>query len=137
MINKLSHTPLYVTDQNAALEFYTKKLGFEVRTDFPMEGGFRWLTVGPKGQPDIELILYEAKAFGGMMDEGAVSHLRALLDRGLMGAGVFETADCQATYEELKSRGVEFVQPPQERPYGVEALFKDGCGNWFSLTQHR
>jgi len=135
MITKLSHATIYVNDQNQALEFYTQKLGFEVRTDFPMEGGFRWLTVGSKGQPDLEIILY-AVASGGMMDEAAANHLRAVLDKGLMGAGVFETNDCKATYEDLKSKGVEFIQPPQDRPYGVEALFKDGCGNWFSLTQH-
>lgn len=137
MITKLSHATLYVLDQARALEFYTHKLGFEVRTDFPLEGGFRWLTVGPKNQPEIELILYEARAFGGMMDEATVGHLRAVLEQGLMGGGVFETDDCQRTYADLRAQGVEFIQPPQERPYGVEALFKDGCGNWFSLTQHR
>jgi uncharacterized glyoxalase superfamily protein PhnB len=73
-----------------------------------------------------------------MMDEETVRHLRAGLEKGLMGAGVLETDDCRATYEELKRQGVEFIQPPQDRPYGVEALFKkDGCGNWFSLMQHR
>ncbi len=102
-----------------------------------MEGGFRWLTVGPKGQPDLEIILYEARPHGGMMDEAVVTHLRAILEKGLMGAGVFETDDCRATYEELKHKGVEFLQPPQDRPYGVGALFKDNCGNWFSLTQHK
>lgn len=137
MITKLSHTTIYVTDQAKALDFYTNKLGFEVRTDFTMDGGFRWLTVGPKSQPDLELVLYEARAYGGMMDEELVGHLRAVLEKDLMGAGVFETEDCHRTYEALTSKGVEFVQPPQERPYGVEAIFKDGCGNWFSLTQHR
>lgn len=135
-ITKLSHATIYVTDQEAALAFYTQKLGFEVRTDFRMEGGFRWLTVGPKGQPDLELILYAVQP-GGMMDEKSVKLLRAVLERGLMGTGVFETDDCQATYEALKRQGVEFIAPPQERPYGVEAIFKDGFGNWFSLTQHR
>jgi len=136
MISKLSHATLYVTDQNQALEFYTKKLGFEIRTDFTMEGGFRWLTVGSKSQPDLEIVLYGVGA-GGMLDEAAVTHLRALLDKGLMGAGVFETSDCRATYDDLKNKGVEFISAPEDRPYGVEAIFKDGCGNWFSLTQHR
>ncbi|MBM2847503.1 MAG: Glyoxalase/bleomycin resistance protein/dioxygenase [Anaerolineales bacterium] len=71
------------------------------------------------------------------MDEETVRHLRAVLEKGLMGAGVLETDDCRATYEAPKIKGGEFMQPPQDRPYGVEALFKDGCGNWFSLTQHR
>lgn len=135
MISKLSHATIYVNDQKRALEFYTTQLGFEVRTDFTMEGGFRWLTVGPKGQPDLEIILY-AIGSGGMMDETASAHLKAILDKGVMGAGVFETPDCQKTYEELSGKGVEFIQPPQARPYGVEAIFKDGCGNWYSLTQH-
>ncbi len=135
MITKLSHATIYVTDQDAALAFYTHKLGFEVRTDFRLDGGFRWLTVGPKGQPDLELILYAVQP-GGMMDEESAKLLRAVLERGLMGTGVFETDDCQATYEQLQRQGVEFIAPPQARPYGVEAIFKDGFGNWFSLTQH-
>jgi catechol 2,3-dioxygenase-like lactoylglutathione lyase family enzyme len=134
MIRKLSHATFFVTDQDKALAFYTQTLGFEVRTDFAMEGGFRWLTVGPKTQPDLEIILYSAKA-GGMIDAETAAHLKAVMDKGLMGAGVFETDDCQATYEELRAKGVEFLQPPQARPYGVEAVFRDGCGNWFSLTQ--
>ena len=136
MITRLSQATIYVLDQDKALRFYTEKLGFEVRTDATM-GDFRWLTVGPKGQPDLEIILYAVKAHGGMMDEETVGHLRAILEKGLMGPGVFEADDCQATYEELKSKGVEFVSPPQEQPYGIEAIFKDGCGNWFSMTQHR
>lgn len=134
MIRKLSHSTIFVSDQDKALEFYTKVLGFELRTDFAMENGFRWLTVGPKTQPDLEIILYSAKA-GGSIDAETAAHLKAVLDKGLMGAGVFETDDCQATYAELLAKGVEFLQPPQVRPYGVEAVFKDGCGNWFSLTQ--
>ncbi len=135
MITKLSHATIYVTDQNRALDFYTNKLGFEVRTDVTMEGGFRWLTVGPKDQPDIEIILYAVGA-GSMMDQETANHLRAVLDKGVMGAGVFEADDCRKTYEELKGKGVEFISPPQERSYGVEAIFKDGCGNWFSLGEH-
>jgi catechol 2,3-dioxygenase-like lactoylglutathione lyase family enzyme len=136
MITRLSHATIYVTDQNKALDFYTKKLGMQVKTDFTMDNGFRWVTVGSKDQPDLELILYAVGA-GGMMDEATAAHLRAVLEKGVMGPGVFEADDCYKTYEQLKSKGVEFVSPPQERPYGVEAIFKDGCGNWFSLTQHR
>ncbi len=135
MITKLSHATVYVLDQEKALRFYTEKLDFEVRTDVTM-GDFRWLTVGPKGQPDLEIILYAVKGHGGMMVEETIGHLRAILEKGLMGPGAFDTDDCRAAYEELKSKGVEFVSPPQEQPYGIEAIFKDGCGNWFSLTQH-
>jgi catechol 2,3-dioxygenase-like lactoylglutathione lyase family enzyme len=134
MITKLSHAGIYVLNQNEALRFYTEKLGFEVRTDVTM-GDYRWLTVGPKGQPDLEIVLSEVKP-GGTFDEETVGHLRALLAKGAIGAGVFEADDCRATYEELKSKGVEFISPPQEQPYGIEAVFKDNSGNWFSLTQH-
>jgi predicted enzyme related to lactoylglutathione lyase len=134
MIKKLSHATIYVTNQEEAKKFYTERLGFEVRTDVTMEG-FRWLTVGPKTQPDLEIVLMEPKA-GFMFDEATVKSLRELIQKGAMGAGVFDTEDCKATYEELKGRGVEFLSPPQERPYGIEAIFKDNSGNWFSLTQH-
>jgi len=134
MIKKLSHATIYVTNQEEAKKFYTEKLGFDVRTDVTMEG-FRWLTVGPKSQPDMEIVLMEPKA-GFMFDEATAKQMRDLIAKGAMGAGVFDTDDCQATYEELKKKGVEFLSPPQERPYGVEAIFKDNSGNWFSLTQH-
>ncbi len=134
MIKKLSHATIYVTNQEEAKKFYTEKLGFEVRTDVTMEG-FRWLTVGPQTQPDMEIVLMEPKA-GFMFDEATVKTVRELIQKGVMGAGVFDTDDCKATHEELKSKGVEFLSPPQERPYGVEAIFKDNSGNWFSLTQH-
>ncbi len=136
MITRLSHATIYVTDQDKALDFYTNKLGLQVKSDFTIHNGFRWVTVGSKLQPDLEIILY-AVGPGGMMDEAIANHLRAVLDKGLMGAGVLEADDCVKTYEELKKKGVEFTSAPQERPYGIEAIFKDGCGNWFSLTQHR
>lgn len=134
MIKKLSHATIYVVNQEEARKFYTEKLGFDVRTDVTMEG-FRWLTVGPKDQPDLELVLMEPKA-GFMFDEATARQLREMIQKGAMGAGVFETDDCHATYEELKKKGVEFLSPPQERPYGIEAILKDPSGNWFSLTQH-
>ena len=134
MLKKLSHTTIYVNDQAAALEFYTKKLGLEVRTDATMEG-FRWLTVGVPGQPELEIVLMEPKP-GFMFDEDTVKQIRALVAKGAFGGGVFSTSDCEATYAELKARGVEFVSPPAKKPYGTEALFKDDSGNWFSLTQH-
>ena len=135
MITRLSHATIYVLNQEEAKQFYTEKLGFEVRTDVTMEG-FRWLTVGPKTQKDLEIILMEAKP-GPMMEAETAAQLRKFIEKGLMGAGVFETNDCRATYEELKQKGVEFLSPPQERPYGIEALLKDNSGNWFSMTQHQ
>lgn len=134
MIRKLSHATVYVLDQEKALDFYVGKLGFEVRSDITTDYGFRWLTVGPKEQPEIEMVLMLV-AEGGVFDSEVVGHLRALLEKGGLGPGAFETDDCQGTYEALKAKGVEFVSPPQERPYGVEAIFKDNFGNWFSLTE--
>lgn len=135
MISKMSHATIYVTDQEQALEFYRDKLGFKVTTDVTMEGGFRWLTVAPKDQSGFEIVLMEPKP-GFMFEEEAANQLRALISGGKLGAGVFSTPNCQQTYEELSSKGVEFLSPPAERPYGIEAIFKDNSGNWFSLTQH-
>ena len=135
MIQRLSHVGLYVLDQDAARDFYVNKLGFEVRTDATMDNGYRWLTVGPKAQPDLEIIL---QLVGNpMMKPEVAATLRKLLEEGQMSGGAFDTADCQKTYEELTAKGVEFLQPPTERFYGVEALMKDNSGNWFSLTQHK
>ena len=133
MIQRVSHTSVYVLDQERAKSFYTGKLGFEVRRD-EAAGPFRWLTVGPKGQPDFELILMGIQP-GPMIDEEACGKLRELVGKGVFGAGIFATADCRKTFEELQARGVEFVYPPTERPYGIEALLKDDSGNWFSMVQ--
>ena len=136
MIQRLSHTTLFVTDQEAARDFYVNKLGFELRMDQNM-GDFRWLTVGPKGQPDLEIVLMKIGSNSGS-DEESSRQLRSLLEKGALGAGgVFNTADCIKTYEELSARGVEFLAPPEDKFYGIEAIFKDNSGNWFSLTQHR
>ncbi len=135
MITALSHATIYCLDQDEALAFYTDKLGFEVRTDISMEG-FRWLTVGAKDQPDLQLVLMPLMQ-SPMMSAETVEAMKGLLQKGAFGTGVMTTEDCQATYEVLSAKGVEFMQPPQERPYGIEALFRDNSGNWFSLTQPR
>jgi catechol 2,3-dioxygenase-like lactoylglutathione lyase family enzyme len=132
MISKLSHTTVWVLDQDEALDFYTQKLGFEVRVDETMDG-FRWLTVSPPDQPDHDLILLEPG--GPMMDEDAARQVEELVAKGALGPGAFETKDCKATYAELSSRGVTFLSEPTERFYGIEATFRDNSGNWFSMTQ--
>lgn len=139
MITRLSHATIHVLDQDSAKEFYTTKLGFEVRTDISMgeefEGsgkGFRWLTVGPASQPDVAYILADCSM--GHSPENAEA-LRELVAKGAVGAGVFATDDCHKTYAELSERGVVFLSEPAERPYGVEAVFRDDSGNWFSLCQ--
>ncbi|GAA4213996.1 VOC family protein [Actinocatenispora rupis] len=125
---------VWVLDQDSAHDFYTTKLGFEVRHDVLM-GPQRWLTVGPPGQPDIELALMLAAP--PALDPESAGHLRALIAKGVLGAAAFHTDDCRATHRELSARGVSFVQDPTDRPYGTEALFRDDSGNWFSLTQPR
>lgn len=131
MITRLSHATAYVLDQDEAKAFYTEKLGFEVRYDVNMDG-FRWLTVGPPGQPDLQIILMPAGDRGYNPD---TAELRTLVSKGGLGVGVLATDDCHKTYEELSAKGVEFIQEPADRPYGIEAVFRDNSGNWFSLTQ--
>ena len=132
MIRRISHVNLFVLDQDRAKAFYTETLGFELRTDVTMDG-FRWLTVGPKDQPDINVLL--ARPAPPMFSEEDAATLRELVAKGAMGGGVIETDDCRGTYEALKAKGVTFLQEPAERPYGIEAMFRDDSGNWFSLTQ--
>lgn len=133
MIEKLSHLSVYVLDQDEALAFYRDKLGFEVRNDVKTPT-FRWLTVSPKPQPDLELALLPVDGHPQIPADTAAK-LRELVRAGTFRIGVFETSDCRRTYEELKARGVEFAAPPAERFYGVEAIVKDCSGNWFTLVQ--
>jgi catechol 2,3-dioxygenase-like lactoylglutathione lyase family enzyme len=135
MIKKQTHTTVYVTDQDRAKEFYTQKLGFEVRDDARM-GNFRWLTVSPKTQPDLRIVLY-GLAPSVFMGEDNVSALKKLVEAGAIGAGVLETDDIQREYEELSAKGVKFRGPPKEQPYGIEAVFQDDSGNYWSLGQSR
>ncbi len=139
MIDRMSHTSVFVLDQDSAKAFYTEKLGFEVRFDITMgeefEGagaGFRWLTVGPKGQPDLQIILSSCDM--GRSPEAA-AQLRALVAGGSMGIGVMQTDDCHRTFDELTAKGVTFLAEPAKRPYGVEATLRDDSGNMMSLVQ--
>jgi len=136
MIRKLSHATIFVNNQNEALEFYRDKLGFKVHTDAMVGEDFRWLTMCTNDEPNFEIILMEPKP-GMLMDEETSNTVRGLLAKGVLGAGVFASDDCRKTYEELKARGVQFLSEPTERPYGIEAIFKDNSGNWFSLTEER
>ncbi|MEA2266078.1 MAG: hypothetical protein QOE27_1661 [Solirubrobacteraceae bacterium] len=135
---KLSTAQLWVHDQDAALAFYTEKVGLEVRMDatMPEMGNFRWLTVGPAAQPDISIVLM---AIPGppVMDEETADQVRTLMAKGFAGTIFLTTENCQAAYEELKGRGVEFVEEPEERPYGIDSSFRDPSGNNIRLTQVR
>jgi predicted enzyme related to lactoylglutathione lyase len=135
---RISNAQLWVHDQDEALDFYTKRVGLEVRSDvtLPELGDFRWLTVGPAGQPDFAVTLM---AIPGppVMDEQTGEQVRALMAKGFAGTVFLQTDDCQASYEELKSRGVEFTEAPEERPYGIDCGFRDPSGNSLRLTQVR
>ena len=135
---KISTAQLWVNDQDEALDFYTKKVGMEVRQDVtvPELGDFRWLTVGPAGQPDIAIVLM---AIPGppVMDAETAGQVRELMSKGFAGTVFLTTDDVRADYEELKSRGVEFTEEPEERPYGIDAAFRDPSGNSIRLTQVR
>jgi catechol 2,3-dioxygenase-like lactoylglutathione lyase family enzyme len=135
---KLSNTQLWVHDQDEALAFYTEKLGFEVRSDvtLPELGDFRWLTVGPPNQPDVSIVLM-AILGPPLVDAETTEQIKTLMSKGFAGAIFLTTDDCQASYEELRSRGVEFTETPEERPYGIDAGFRDPSGNSFRLTQVR
>jgi catechol 2,3-dioxygenase-like lactoylglutathione lyase family enzyme len=131
---KMANAQLWVHDQDEALEFWTKKVGFEVRQDLTMPelGDFRWLSVGPPGQEDISVVLM---AIPGppVIDDATKKQLEDLVAKG-WGGTVFLTADdVQATYEELKDRGVEFTEAPAEQPYGIDSEFMDPSGNKFRL----
>jgi predicted enzyme related to lactoylglutathione lyase len=133
---RIANSQLWVHDQDEALAFYTEKLGWQVQTDVtvPELGNFRWLTVGPAEQPDISVVLM---AIPGppLMDEATREQVRSLMARGFAGTVFLTTDDCRASYEELKGRGVEFTETPEERPYGIDAGFRDPSGNSFRLTQ--
>jgi predicted enzyme related to lactoylglutathione lyase len=135
---RIANAQLWVHDQDQALAFYTGKLGMEVRSDvtMPEMGNFRWLTVGPVNQPDFAIVLM---AIPGppMADAQTADQVRELMAKGFAGTVFLTTDDCQAAYEDLSERGVEFTEKPEERPYGIDAGFRDPSGNNFRLTQVR
>jgi predicted enzyme related to lactoylglutathione lyase len=135
---RIANAQLWVRDQDEALAFYTQKVGWVVRSDltFAEFGAFRWVSVGPADQPDIGVVLL---AIPGppVMDEQTAQQLRDLVSKGFAGTILLTTDDCRAAYEKLKGQGVEFVEEPEERPYGIDAAFRDPSGNNVRLTQLR
>lgn len=142
MVTKFSHTSLFVLDQDKAFDFYVNILGFKVNTDATMENGYRWLTLNPPEQPDLEVVLMpilhpsmlKSETNPEGLDAESIAAFKLLLEKGIMGAGVLHTNDCRATYAELKAKGVDLTEP-KEQFYGIECVVKDGCGNWFSMTE--
>ena len=135
---RIGTAQLWVHDQDEALEFYTKKVGMEIRSDVtvPELGNFRWLTVAPGGQLDMAIVLM---AIPGppVMDDQTAKEVRSLMAKGFAGTIFLETDDCRAAYDELRGRGVEFAEAPEERPYGIDAAFRDPSGNNIRLTEPR
>ncbi len=133
---RISTAQLWVHDQDEALAFWTEKVGMEVRSDvtLPEMGDFRWLTVGPPGQEDMAIVLM---AIPGppVFEESTVAEIESLMAKGASGGIFLTTDDCQASYEELRARGVEFTETPEQRPYGIDCGFRDPSGNSIRLTQ--
>jgi predicted enzyme related to lactoylglutathione lyase len=136
MLNTLTHVNVWVHDQDEALAFYTEKLGMEVRDDVtvPEMGNFRWLTVGLPGQSDVAITLMSVPG-PPVFDADTREQLQALVAKGAAGGLFFSTDDCQAAYDALTSRGVEFSQPPTQQPYGIDAGFRDPSGNHMRMTE--
>jgi predicted enzyme related to lactoylglutathione lyase len=137
MLKQLTHAQVWVDDQDKALAFYTEKLGLELREDVtvPEMGDFRWLSVGVPGQ-DVSITLMAVPG-PPVFDEETRKQILDLLAKGAAGGLFFATDDCQASYEEMKKRGVEFAQEPTEQPYGIDAGFRDPSGNHFRMAQSR
>lgn len=133
---RIASAQVWVTDQDESLAFYTDKLGMEVKADVSLAelGDFRWLTVGPPGQDDISIVLM---AIPGppMFEQETVDQIKALMAKGIASTVFLTTDDCRASFAELKSRGVEFVEEPEDRPYGIDAGMRDPSGNHLRLTQ--
>ena len=136
MLMNLTHVNVWVRDQDEALAFYTEKMGMELRDDVTVAemGNFRWLTVGRIGQPDVSLILMAIPG-APVFDADTVAKLNDVMAKGAAGGLFFQTDDCQTTFDDLKGRGVEVTQAPEQRPYGMDAGFRDPSGNSIRLTQ--
>jgi predicted enzyme related to lactoylglutathione lyase len=133
---KISTVQLWVHDQDAALAFWTKKVGLEVREDVTVAemGDFRWLTVGPRDQEDVAIVLMSIPG-PPMIDAATAKEIEGLMAKGFAGTVFLTTEDCQKSYEELSARGVEFTELPEQRPYGIDCGFRDPSGNSIRLTQ--
>ena len=138
MLTRLTHVNQWVHDQDDALAFYTEKLGMELREDVtvPELGNFRWLSVGPVGQPDVAIVLMAVPG-PPVFDDETAEALKTLVAKGAAGGLFFVTDDIQGTYEELVERGVEISQAPEQRPYGIDAGFRDPSGNHMRVMQAR
>lgn len=134
MITNVSLATVWVTDQDDAKAFYVDKLGFREHTDVAMGDGYRWLTVVHPDHPEMQLTLMRP---GPPLDDEDAAAVRRMMEKGSLAAVGVATDDCRKTHEELVARGVEFIQEPADRPYGVEAIFRDNSGNWLVLVEQK
>jgi catechol 2,3-dioxygenase-like lactoylglutathione lyase family enzyme len=132
MITHVSLATVWVADQDEAKAFYTDKLGFQVGDDVTMGDGYRWLTVSHPDHPELNLTLMVP---GPPLDDEDAATFRRMLGKGSLGQVGLATDDCRKTHEELVAKGVEFIQEPSDRPYGVEAIMRDNSGNWIVLVE--
>jgi catechol 2,3-dioxygenase-like lactoylglutathione lyase family enzyme len=134
MITNVSLVTLYVTDQDEARDFYVDKLGFAPHTDVRMGDGFRWVTIIHPDHPELEVTLMVP---GPPLDQEMAEAVRRAMANGNMGGFGLQTTDCHKDYDDLVSKGVEFTQPPADRPYGIEAIMRDNSGNWLVLVEQK
>jgi catechol 2,3-dioxygenase-like lactoylglutathione lyase family enzyme len=133
MLTAIHIIPIKVLDQDEALAFYVGKLGFEVDTDVDM-GFMRWLTIYLPSDPGCKLLLEVPQA--PQVDEATAEQIRDLLTKGHLGVSFIATTDdCRRTHEELRAKGVEFVQDPIEQPYGIDCALRDPFGNYIRINQ--
>jgi catechol 2,3-dioxygenase-like lactoylglutathione lyase family enzyme len=135
MIKGIDIVSVWVLDQDAAKDFYTTKLGFTATNDVQLDNGMRWLTVRAPGGTGQEFVLMDPSH--SMLDAESAKLIRELVAKGALSPGVMSTDDCRGDYEKLSALGVQFLQPPADRPYGTEAVLRDDSGNWFSFTQRK
>jgi len=132
MITNISIASVFVKDVDASKRFYIDVLGFEEHTDITLGDGYRWCTVNHPSQPELQVHL--TRPGPPFSPELADMMNRALDEGGLNGLGL-NVDDCRKTYAELTEKGVTFLHPPEERPYGVEAVARDNSGNWMVLVE--
>jgi len=128
----LSHFHITVTDPDASLAFYRDALGLELRSEVN-QGGFRWITLSPPAQPEIEVVLSEARAGRPPADGEA---LEALVTKGSLMGAIFRTADLDTVFEKVRASGAEVMQEPTDQPWGVrDCAFRDPSGNMVRINQ--
>lgn len=132
MITHISVAPVFVKDVDASKSFYVDILGFAPKDDITLAEGYRWCTVVHPNQPELQVHLTTA---GAPLGEEMVTAINRALDSGTMSGLGMSVDDCEKTYEELSAKGVTFLQPPQKRPYGTEAVCRDNSGNWIVLVE--